>query len=179
MITGTRMSGSLSPGYFRLLKEEEAKRSLVGMPAISEDTLQQATAKGLGEIYAERHAGKAASRDYRWGNMQYDIARRKLELEEEAEEDRQKGEMWAGIGTIAGTAAGFLPVIGPAISKGIALGTKALTSTQPTSSVWTQPSYDEYYGGYSGPQQGVESTWPSESRFLKMGGDLLWGSGGK
>lgn len=176
---GMNIPGSLGPSYFKALKEEEAKRAILGMEGVSSDTLYGATGKALGGVYGERMKSLQASHQQKYGQQQLDIGERRLAIEEEAEKNRQKAQMWSGIGSIVGTAAGFIPAVGPLLSAGISAGTKALTSTQPMSSGWIQPSSDEYYGGFSGPEKGIESNWPDETRFIKMGSNLLWGSGGK
>jgi len=191
---GMNIPGSLGPSYFKALKEEEAKRAILGMEGVSSDTLYGATGKALGGVYGERMKSLQASHQQKYGQQQLDIGERRLAIEEEAEKTKQKAQMWRGIGTIAGTAAAFIPAVGPLVSAGIMAGTRALTTTQPlspwiqpssdeyyggTSQETTPPSSDEYYGGFSGPEKGIESNWPDETRFIKMGSNLLWGSGGK
>lgn len=210
---GMNIPGSLGPSYFKALKEEEARHALVGMQAISTDTLYGATGKALGDVYGERMRSLRASHQQKYGQQQLDIGERRLAIEEEAQKDREKAQMWAGIGTLAGTAAAFIPGVGPLVSGAIGATTRALTTTKPLQP-WIQPSQDEYYGGTSqetsppakdefyggyGATQGVESQWPSEARyagatqesttstgeniwpsetrFMKMGSQLLFGSG--
>lgn len=162
-LTGTRFSGSLSPGYFKLLKEEEAKRSLIGAPAISGDTLYGATGKALGDVYGERMRSLQQSHQQRYGQMNMDIAERQLKIQEEAQKDRALGETIAGVGNLAAMGAAFIPGIGPLISGGVGATMRLAAPFKST----------------PGMQYGSAIEWPSETRFMNMGSQLLFGSGGK
>lgn len=181
-LTGTRFSGSLSPGYFKRLKQEEAQRSLVGGQAISGETLEGLTGKALGDVYGERMRSLQQSHQQKYGQMDLDVAERKLKIEEEAQENKALGEKIAGIGTAIGTVATFIPgvgmVIGPAITAASKLASRAVSPSsgafqpliQPFKSKRTTMRMDAPFKStpemqYGPTQKGVESQWPSEARY--------------
>jgi hypothetical protein len=104
-----------------------------------------------------------ASHQQKYGQQQLDIGERRLAIEEEAEKNRQKAQMWSGIGSIVGTAAGFIPVVGPLVSGAIGATTRMAAPFKSTPEM----------------QYGTDSEWPSEVRFMNMGSQYLFGSGGK
>jgi hypothetical protein len=165
-LTGTRFSGSLSPGYFKRLKQEEAQRSLVGGQAISGETLEGLTGKALGDVYGERMASLQQSHRQKYGQMDLDIGERRLEIEEEAQKNKALGETISGVGNLVGMA---IPFVGPAIS-----GVSSLFGAGGTTMRMDAP-----FKSTPGMQYGTGSEWPSETRFMNMGSQLLFGSGGK
>ena len=161
---GMNIPGSLGPSYFKALKEEEAKRAILGMEGVSSDALYGATGKALGGVYGERMKSLQASHQQKYGQQQLDIGERRLAIEEEAEKNRQKAQMWSGIGSIVGTAAGFIPVVGPLVSRAVGATTRMAAPFKSTPEMEFGPSGGE---------------WPTEARFMNMGSQLLFGSGGK